>query len=58
VRLEADNSLSVVAPLGTDDLLGLVCRPTTFGRTQLADYEARIARKGWRELWPKVRFLD
>jgi hypothetical protein len=58
VRLEADNSLTVVAPLGADDLLGLVCRPTTFGRTQLADYEARIARKGWRALWPKVRFLD
>ena len=58
VRLERDDTLTVVAPLGTDDLLNLRCRPTAFGRTQLADYEDRIARKGWRELWPRVRFVD
>src|ERR1700748_2778187 len=28
VRLEPDDSLTVVAPLGADDLLGLYCRPT------------------------------
>jgi hypothetical protein len=58
VRLEADDSLTVVAPLGTDDLLGLKCRPTTFGRTKLDEYEERVATKRWRELWPKVRFVD
>jgi len=58
VRLEVDDSLTVIAPLGTDDLLGLCCRPTAFGRTQLREYEARINSKRWRELWPKVRFLD
>jgi hypothetical protein len=58
VRLEADGSLTVVAPLGTDDLLGLRCRPTAFGRTRRDEYEARIAAKRWRELWPKVRFVD
>ena len=58
VRLEADDTLSVVAPLGTDDLLGLVCRPTVFGRTKLDEYNERVASKGWRELWPKVRFVD
>jgi hypothetical protein len=58
VRLEADDSLSVIAPLGTDDLLDLVCRPTGFGRTDLQQYERRIATKRWREMWPKVRFLD
>ena len=58
VRLEADDSLTVVAPLGTEDLLGLCCRPTVFGHTQRDDYEKRIASKRWRELWPKVRFLD
>jgi len=58
VRLEADDSLTVIAPLGTDDLLGLRCRPTAFGRTRRDEYEARIAAKRWRELWPKVRFLD
>ncbi|MDP1839945.1 MAG: nucleotidyltransferase family protein [Reyranella sp.] len=58
VRLEADDSLSIIAPLGTDDLLGLRCRPTAFGRLRRSEYETRIATKRWRELWPKVRFLD
>ena len=58
VRLEADDSLSVIAPLGTDDLLNLRCRPTPFGRTKRHEYDERIASKRWRELWPKVVFLD
>ncbi len=58
VRLEADDSLTVIAPLGADDLLGLVCRPTAFGRTRRPEYDARIAAKRWAELWPRVRFLD
>ncbi len=58
VRLEADDSLTVIAPLGIDDLVNLRCRPTAFGRTQRKEYDARIAAKRWSELWPKVRFLD
>jgi hypothetical protein len=58
VRLEMDDVLTVIAPLGTDDLLNLRCRPTEFGRTQHDEYEARIASKRWRELWPKLRFVD
>ena len=58
VRLEADDTLSVIAPLGTEDLLGLECRPTVFGRTQLKEYHERIATKRWRELWPRVRFVE
>src|SRR3954470_9842566 len=57
VRLEADESLTVIAPLGTEDLLGLRCRATPYGCTRLHEYEARIASKHWRELWPKVRFV-
>jgi len=58
VRLEADHSLTVIAPLGVDDLISLRCQPTAFGRTRRHEYEARVAAKRWRELWPKVRFLD
>ena len=58
VRLEADDSLSVIAPLGTDDLLKLRCRPTEFGRLRRSEYDERIASKRWSELWPKVQFLD
>ena len=57
VRLEADDTLTVIAPLGTDDLLGLRCRPTEAGRARRDQYDARIAAKRWRELWPRVRFL-
>ena len=57
VRLEADDRLTVVAPLGTDDLLGLCCRPTAFGDALFVFVPARAAER-WRELWPKVRFLD
>jgi hypothetical protein len=58
VRLEADESVTVIAPLGTDDLLGLTCRPTPFGHARRDEYETRIATKRWREMWPKVRFVD
>jgi hypothetical protein len=58
VRLEADDRLTVIAPLGADDLLGLRCRPTAFGHTRRDEYEARIAAKRWREMWPKVQFLE
>jgi len=58
VRLEDDDTLTIVAPLGVDDLVGLICRPTSFGRTRRDEYNARIASKRWRELWPKVRFVD
>jgi hypothetical protein len=58
VRLEADDSLTVIAPLGVDDLVNLRCRPTEYGRTRRHEYDARVAAKRWRELWPKVHFLD
>jgi hypothetical protein len=58
VRLETDDTLTLIAPLGTDDLLGLSCRPTEFGRTRLDEYWERISKKRWRELWPRVRFVD
>jgi len=58
VWLEADDSLAIIAPLGTDDLLNLRCRPTEFGRGRRSEYDERISSKRWRELWPKVQFLD
>jgi hypothetical protein len=58
VRLEADDTLTVIAPLGIDDLLNLRCRPTAYGRTRRDEYDERVTSKRWRELWPKVQFLD
>jgi uncharacterized protein len=56
VRLLDDGELLVVAPYGLDDLLGGVCRhnPT---RVSARFYARRVREKGWRERWPRVRFL-
>jgi hypothetical protein len=56
VRLLPDDELLVVAPHGLDDLLGCVCRhnPT---RVSASFYEQRVADKGWRERWPKMRYV-
>jgi uncharacterized protein len=55
-RLLPDDDLLVVAPHGLDDLLGCVCRhnPT---RAPADIYERRVAEKGWRERWPKLRYV-
>jgi uncharacterized protein len=56
VRLLADDSFVVVAPHGLDDLLGCVCRhnPT---RVSADFYEQRVVSHGWRERWPKLRYV-
>jgi hypothetical protein len=56
LRLRSDDSLHVVAPHGLDDLLGCVCRhnPT---RVTPEFYEQRVASHGWRERWPRMRYV-
>ncbi len=55
VRLEADDSLTIIAPYGLDDLLSLRARPTARGGTRYANYVARMRAKNWPARWPKVR---
>ena len=50
--------VEVIAPFGTDDLMGLTVRPTPRFRHKLAVYRARMAGKGWRNLWPKLMVLE
>ena len=56
VRLERDDRITVVAPHGLDDLLGLVLRrnPT---RVSVEEYERRLRTKRVTERWPRVRVL-
>jgi hypothetical protein len=53
IRLEADNSLTVMAPHGLDDLFSIVVRrnPT---RVSVETYRQRVERKRYAERWPKV----
>jgi hypothetical protein len=53
VRLAPDGGLELLAPLGLDDLLEGVMRPTPcFSGERLPRYLARVTAKGWLERWP------
>ena len=60
LRLNDGGDLELLAPLGTEDLLGLVVRPTLHARMhehRLAAYRERVTRKNWRAKWPKMRVI-
>jgi hypothetical protein len=56
VRLDEDDGLTVVAPCGLGDLLGLVHRRNPV-RVTVEEYERRLATKGIAELWPRVTII-
>jgi hypothetical protein len=56
-RLLADDDLLIVAPHGLEDLLGCVCRHNPV-RVSGDFYAQRVARKGWRARWPRMRYVD
>lgn len=61
VKLEPDDALSLIAPLGIDDLLNLECHATPFAKSKpakLTDYRTRMQEKKWWELWPQVTVHD
>ena len=55
VRLERDNRLTVIAPWGVDDLMGLRSRSTPRGREKYDEYLARMQAKNWPARWSKLR---
>lgn len=58
LRLAGDNTLSLLAPLGLDDLLKGECRPTPHARNRpdkMRDYRQRMTDKRWWDIWPGVR---
>jgi hypothetical protein len=57
LRLNEAGRLELLAPLGTEDLLGLVVRPTPHARKhkhRLAAYCARLEKKNWPAKWPRL----
>ncbi len=56
VRLEDDDELVVVAPLGLEDLPGQVHRRNP-ARASVEEYERRLATKRIAERWPRVRIV-
>jgi uncharacterized protein len=57
VRLLADDSLYVAAPLGLSDLFGLVVRRNPRRVTPEMFYKW-VVEKGFREKWPRVRVVE
>lgn len=52
-RRSGSDDCDVAAPLGLDDLLGLVLRPTArFTTDKRIIYEQRVRSKNWLECWP------
>lgn len=56
LRLESDDDLVIVAPLGLDDLLDLVHRRNP-ARVSVEEYERRLATKRIAQRWPRVRVV-
>ncbi|MCI5060036.1 MAG: nucleotidyltransferase family protein [Alphaproteobacteria bacterium] len=61
VCLNDENTLSLIAPLGVDDLLNFQCHATSNAKQKpqkLHDYQTRMKEKEWWKLWPKVTVHD
>lgn len=57
VRLNETGHCEVAAPLGLDDLFGLVLRPTAgFAQAKRALYDERLRAKTWHLRWPLLRY--
>lgn len=55
VRLDAAGRIAIAAPLGLDDLFGLVLRPTArFAGDKHSIYLERVRVKGWCARWPRL----
>lgn len=53
LRLEHDDTLSIIAPHGLDDLLGMRVRRNP-RRVSVETYRQRLAEKGYLARWPRV----
>jgi len=56
LRLEADDSLTVIAPHGLEDLFAIVVRRNP-ARVSVETYRQRVKHKRYAERWPKVRVV-
>lgn len=56
VWLDADEGLKLIAPLGLDDLLGMVVRRNP-RRVSIAEYRRRTESKAYAQRWPRVTVI-
>jgi uncharacterized protein len=62
LRIERDGTLTLLAPLGLDDLLNRTVRPTAHfvehAGEQAAFYNRRVDGKNWISKWPRLRVFE
>ncbi|GAN69703.1 nucleotidyltransferase family protein [Acetobacter orleanensis] len=57
-RRDLNNECHIAAPLGAEDLMNLVLRPTPhFVRNRMRDYHKRVQEKGWTSVWPRLTLV-
>ncbi|WP_341678011.1 nucleotidyltransferase family protein [Niveibacterium sp. SC-1] len=56
LRLEANDTITVIAPHGLEDLFGLIVRRNP-ARASIETYRERIAQKQYAQRWPGVTIL-
>lgn len=58
VRLDGQGEVEVAAPLGLEDLFGLIVRPAgRFKGEKQPIYQARLRSKNWLDTWPQLKVL-
>ena len=57
VHLETDQTLTIIAPFGLQDLFDMIIRPTPRGQEVVDQFEERVARKPWIQNWPRLRVM-
>jgi hypothetical protein len=57
VSLDRDGALSVLAPLGLEDLFTMTVRPHLVAPRAAQIYRERVTAKDWTARWPKVRVV-
>ena len=58
IRITGTGDPELLAPFGFGDIFDLTVHPTPHARAKrLPDYRARMARKNWPAIWPRVTVL-
>lgn len=58
VRLEKDNSLTICAPHGINDLMELIVRPIPEPYRDMNLFNKRVNNKGWVSKWPRLKIIS
>ena len=56
-RLEQDDSITICAPHGLEDLWNLIIRPIPPPYQNMPLYNERIKKKKWDKIWPKLKIF-